>query len=357
MAGMLGLRRLDGPDPGAGAAEQAGAVTGRGTGRSAWFGGMGGPGRRRGRPGLLPALALLLLLASPPDAAAQTDPRLAEDAFRQGDYRAAYELYLALAGEGDALAQYRLGLIHDRGLGVPVSYSLAAMWFRSAAQLGQPDAQNALGLYYLQGRFLPRDGKAAEKLFLAAAELGHARAMRNLGDMYLNGEPAERRPEEAARWYERAAALGHVIAMRKLGDLYLHGPAVGRNPPRGIEMLQRAASGGDLRAAYLLALQYRSGRHVRRDWDEAARLFELAGRGGNPDARIERGRMHLLGEGGPVDPVLAWAWFASAEQERPARVEPYLVQARIRMSPEEMARARGLVVLERGIIRADTLDE
>ena len=43
----------------------------------------------------------------------------AADAFEREDYETAYKLILPLAEQGDAYAQFNLGLMYRNGLGVP----------------------------------------------------------------------------------------------------------------------------------------------------------------------------------------------------------------------------------------------
>jgi TPR repeat protein len=45
------------------------------------------------------------------------------------------------ADQGDARSQYRLGMMYDLGLGVPLGYAEAANWLRKAASQGDDTAQ------------------------------------------------------------------------------------------------------------------------------------------------------------------------------------------------------------------------
>ena len=56
------------------------------------------------------------------------DIEQAFEAYRAGDYETAVRLYRPLAEQGDYRAQYDLGLIYDKGLGVPQDYKEAAKW-------------------------------------------------------------------------------------------------------------------------------------------------------------------------------------------------------------------------------------
>jgi TPR repeat protein len=66
----------------------------------------------------------------------------------RGDYAAALRLWRPLADQGDAAAQYNLGLMYVDGHGVAQDDAAAVSWFRKAADQGYADAQYNLGLMY-----------------------------------------------------------------------------------------------------------------------------------------------------------------------------------------------------------------
>jgi len=52
-----------------------------------------------------------------------------EAAYARKDYATALELFRPLAEQGDAQAQYNLGVMYDTGEGVPQDYALAVKWY------------------------------------------------------------------------------------------------------------------------------------------------------------------------------------------------------------------------------------
>jgi len=52
----------------------------------------------------------------------------ATDAYERKDYKEAVKLYRLSAEQGDAEAQYNLGLMYDEGQGVPQDYKEAVKW-------------------------------------------------------------------------------------------------------------------------------------------------------------------------------------------------------------------------------------
>ena len=69
----------------------------------------------------------------------------AVEALEREDYETAYKLFLPLAEQGDADAQFNLGVMYDEGEGVPQDYKEAFKWYRLAAEQGDAFAQFELG--------------------------------------------------------------------------------------------------------------------------------------------------------------------------------------------------------------------
>ena len=57
-------------------------------------------------------------------------------AYRRGDYATALRIWRSLADQGDANAQYNLGLMYQKGKGVPQDYKEAVKWYMLAAEQG-----------------------------------------------------------------------------------------------------------------------------------------------------------------------------------------------------------------------------
>jgi TPR repeat protein len=81
----------------------------------------------------LTAIVLVLSFAAPVAAGPFED---AVEAHSGGDYRKALRLIRPLANDGDAVAQFNLGLMYATGQGVQQDNAAAALWFRKAAEQG-----------------------------------------------------------------------------------------------------------------------------------------------------------------------------------------------------------------------------
>ena len=93
----------------------------------------------------------------------------------------------ALAEQGDAGAQFTLGLRCQFGLGVPEDNAEFVRWFRLAADQGHAGAQVNLWVLYANGEGVPLDDAESVRWYRLAADQGHAGAQHYLGLFYGNG--------------------------------------------------------------------------------------------------------------------------------------------------------------------------
>ena len=70
-------------------------------------------------------------LTGPAFAVPQPD---AEAAYARGDYATAFKLWLPLAEQGSARAQFNIARMYERGEWVAQDQAVAAEWYRRAAQ-------------------------------------------------------------------------------------------------------------------------------------------------------------------------------------------------------------------------------
>ncbi len=100
----------------------------------------------------------------------------------QANLGTALKVWLPQAQAGDAEAQYYVGQMFERGLGVDPDFASAASWYRKAA------------------------------------EQGYAAAQINLGSLYETGRGVEQDGEEALRWYRRAAGLAEDLVVLQAAE-------------------------------------------------------------------------------------------------------------------------------------------
>lgn len=77
--------------------------------------------------------------------------------------------YRLAAKQGEAKAQYSLGVMYHDGKGVSQDYQEAIRWYRMAANQGYADAQYNLGVMYRKGLGVPKDYVQAHMWYNLAA--------------------------------------------------------------------------------------------------------------------------------------------------------------------------------------------
>jgi len=130
----------------------------------------------------------------------------ADSAYGRGDYATALRLWQPLADQGDAKAQFHLGVMYEIGVGVPQDAAAAVKWFRKAADQGEAMAQLNLGFMYFRGQGVPQDYAASAKWYRKAADQGDAMAQFHLGFMYFGGQGVPQDYVQAHKWFNLAAS-------------------------------------------------------------------------------------------------------------------------------------------------------
>ena len=126
----------------------------------------------------------------------------AYEAYKAGDFKTAIIIYRTLADQGEASAQFCLGIAYEHGQGVPQNYEEAAKWYRMAADQGSVSAQFSLGVAYVTGIGAPQNNVLAYMLFSLVATGGDKTAVQNRDTILKKMTPAEiaKGQELAAKW-------------------------------------------------------------------------------------------------------------------------------------------------------------
>jgi TPR repeat protein len=107
--------------------------------------------------------------------------------------------YLKAAEQGDAQAQYQLGLMYS-GQGAEQNHAEAVIWFRKAAEQGLAASQYRLGRAYVRGLGVEQNYEEALKWLRIAAEKGDADAQFLLSGMYIKGQGVTKNFGTAYMW-------------------------------------------------------------------------------------------------------------------------------------------------------------
>ncbi len=150
----------------------------------------------------------------------------------------------AKAAQGNAEAQFKLGLRHVRGEGVPQNNSEGVRWLQKSAEQGFAPAQSELGYMHEQGHGTAVNYAEALKWYRRAAEQGLPLGQNNIGAMYDLGRGVPVDHAEAARWFRKAAEQGLPIAQRNFGNALAQGRGVRQDYVEAYKWLRLAALQG-----------------------------------------------------------------------------------------------------------------
>ncbi len=116
------------------------------------------------------------------------------------------------AEQGDARAQYNLGVAYANGKGVAEDKREAVRWYRLAAEQGEAIAQYSLGVAYANGEGVDQDQREAVRWWSKAAEQGDADAQFKMGGAYWRGKGVITDEREAYIWFSIAKTNGNERA-------------------------------------------------------------------------------------------------------------------------------------------------
>lgn len=167
--------------------------------------------------------ALLLLLIACPGLTQLCSAGPLEDghaAFNSKNYSEAYRLWLPLATNGDAEAQYNLALLLMKGMGVAKDERKALEWFHKAAHQGMTDAMYNIGVMFYEGKGAYRSDQSAIEWWQLAADGGNANGQYNLGVMYAFAIGIKQDTAKALALWQASAKQGHADAIDMLIRAY-----------------------------------------------------------------------------------------------------------------------------------------
>lgn len=137
---------------------------------------------------------------------------LARAYYQAKQYDKAVELLTQSANQGHAGGQLGLGVVYEKGHGVPQDYVKAFEWFTKSANQGHAGGQLVLGLMYHDGRGVAQDYAKAFEWYSKSANQGLAEAQHNLGAMYHDGKGIPKNPQTAKLWFNKACDNGYKDA-------------------------------------------------------------------------------------------------------------------------------------------------
>jgi TPR repeat protein len=213
------------------------------------------------------------------------------------DYQTAYAYFETAAGDGQVEARRRLGEMHEKGEGVPVTYREAAYHYRLAALAGDIDSLARLCGFYLQGKGVSQDLDRASMWLKMLAQRGRAGALVTLGDIMINrGEHAE-----ALTFFSRMLTYQSPYlegcAYDRLSRLYTTGKGVKANPAKAKRYHEKAVGLGNPEAICTDADQL----IAEKKYDAAVALLKKSADTGSSNAEYKLSTLYFNGLGVPTD--------------------------------------------------------
>lgn len=228
---------------------------------------------------------------------ASRDPRLAEarSRFDAGQPEQGVAILRPMAQDGNAEAQFLLGLAYDDGRGVARDRRRALDLFEAAAAQGHSDAAYLAGLAHYRGRGTPADKDRAVDYIRQAADAGHAAARYRMGLLHQRGDGVGQDPAVAVDWFRLSADQGFPEAAAALAAAYENGVGVAKDLPWAIRWHERAAGYGVAGSQFKAGLFLSAGRGVPVDREDGLKWLILADRNGDDRAAqvIEAARKRM----------------------------------------------------------------
>lgn len=111
------------------------------------------------------------------------------------------------ANDGDTKAQTELAVYYQN----KQDYKNMFIWMSKLAEQGNAGAQYNLGLMYYEGKGVRQDYHKTVEWLTVAANQGDAEAQNNLGMMYSKGLGVKQNKSVAKQWYSKACDNGVQI--------------------------------------------------------------------------------------------------------------------------------------------------
>lgn len=145
------------------------------------------------------------------------------------------------------------------------NYQQALQAYENAAQGENAVGQFNLALIYEKGKGVAVDYSKAHNLYTKSAENGYSHSMVQLAGLYLNGLGIAKDESKALDWYKKAAAMGDKDALYELGLLSEKGIATKVDLGMAQQYYQQAAEKGNEKAKVALVRMQQVGLNANKE--------------------------------------------------------------------------------------------
>jgi len=226
------------------------------------------------------------------------------------------------AQQGNATAQYTLGVHYDAGDGVAQDYPMAKNYYEQAAKNGHTAAQTKLGTIYLALNDGNENDSIARNYFRKAAKKGDAEAQVFLGILYSNGQRFTKDIKTSLKWFTKAAEQGHISGQYAVATLYYEGKDIPKDLKKALYWFTKAAKQN------LPEAQFYTGKILAyTDTEKAMVWFKKAAEQSLPIAQFYFGDYLLYGQDIQTNPKEALEWYQKSLKQGFMPALPALVEA------------------------------
>lgn len=142
--------------------------------------------------------------------------------------------------------------IASKGPDLAAQYKIEFDRWMLEAYEGDADAQFKVGVLYTNSQFREPDFEQAAYWYKQAARQGHVLAQYNLGHQYLTGQGVRKSEKEAMDWWQKAAEQDHALAQFNLGRANYLGIGMAQDHKRARYWFERATENGEPKSAQIL---------------------------------------------------------------------------------------------------------
>ncbi len=233
--------------------------------------------------------------------------------FMEEKYSDAFDCYNLSADQGHAEAQFKVGEMYLKGLGVNKNIKKAYEYFEHASNLGCVDAQNKLGHENLYEKlFLEGDKFYEEKNYSEAfgcykvlANQGCYKSQFNVARMYCNGLGVAKNVIEAFYIFKHAANNGCVKSQNILKDNALYKEIFDEGDKHyqekkyleAVQCYRIVSHKGCFEADHKVATMYYEGQGVDMNLVKAFGLFNALASKGHTESQFQVANMYYKGLG------------------------------------------------------------
>ncbi|WP_417454697.1 tetratricopeptide repeat protein [Kiloniella sp.] len=258
----------------------------------------------------------------------------------EGDEKKGLAWIRKAAEQGHAEAQYLLGFVIENSFGIEYEKNKSIYWYRKATDQGHPKARSRLTFSLFGGAFFDGYGSLVDdaighKVFEVEkflritemeenfnnadhlAQLGDSNGLVRLGYAYLKGEDRPQDIALAIEYLEKGARdnTDKAIAMHRLGELYSKGKSVPQDFDKAVFWYKKAFDLGVDYAGHDLGELYLNRTDIPDNQDQAFKWFKKSAKAGFHRAQFKLAEYYYKDdENKDLKAAFKWAYLA-AEQE------------------------------------------